>query len=426
MPLGGLETTDGMAVEVLDPGLHNTDAGPDFCNAKVKIGGVLWCGCVEIHSKASDWRAHGHGADPRYDNVVLHVVGADDYRAETSAGTRPPQALLEVPGRVAENYAELMAADTYPPCAGAIPDVPPVRVHTWLNSLLAERLERKTADIVRRVEDCQGAWETACFTTLARSYGFGVNSDALEEWAVALPLQLVGRHRDDPFQVEAMFMGTAGLLLPDSMPAKGRTDGLADPYYKRMEAEYAFLKHKFSLEEMRPGAWKFLRLRPQNFPYIRLSQLAALYCSGRAGMSRIAECGSYAEAAGLVSSQPSEYWRTHYAFGKESTYSAKRLSAQSANVVVINAVAPLMFAYGRHKNDETLCDRAITLLEEAKAEDNHVTRKWSGCGVEAANGAESQALVQLKTRYCDRKDCLRCRFGYEYLKSKWKETHRRG
>ncbi|MCR5130323.1 MAG: DUF2851 family protein [Prevotella sp.] len=417
LPVGDLMTTDGQLVEVVDPGLHNRNAGPDFFNAKVKVGGTLWVGNVEIHNSSSDWYQHGHDRDAAYDNVVLHVcavIDRDDIL--TASGRRLPQVKISVPPVVLDHYEQLIHTDKYPPCYQIIPSLSPLLVHSWMSALQTERLEQKTEAISRRVALCDGSWEAAYFTTLARNFGFGINGDAFEQWALSIPLSAVGHHRDDLFQVEAIFMGQAGLLSPDSLLERYRENAMAEGYFTRLRNEYLYLQHKFSLKPIDHHLWRFLRLRPQNFPYIRISQLAQLYFGCRASLSQIVECKSVKEFLEVLDTQATEYWQTHYVFGAESTRSSKRLSAASRKLIIINTVVPVLFAYGRHKRDDRLCDRAFDLLEELQAEKNHITQMWQECGLSVTTAGDSQALIQLKNEYCDRKDCLRCRIGFEYLK----------
>ncbi|MBR4566739.1 MAG: DUF2851 family protein [Prevotella sp.] len=415
-PLHALTTTDDRLVEVIDPGLYNRrNAGPDFFNAKVRIGSTLWVGNVEIHTNASDWYAHGHDRDSAYDNVVLHVVGNADVNVKNSRGDYLPQMVLEVPSAVKEHYEELLHTDQYPPCYSIIPNLSRLLVHSWMAALQTERLEQKTEAIRQRAERAGGSWEDAYFVTLARNYGFGINSDAFEEWAQRVPLSAVGKHRDDLFQIEAMFFGQAGLLNPDAMSTLHRADALADDYFCRLRNEYQYLAHKFSMEPMDAKMWRFLRLRPQNFPYIRISQLANLYYERRSGLSSLIECKTIEDIQQLLATQVTPYWQTHYTFGAESRHSEKRMSAASLNLIIINTAIPMLFAVGRHRQKEELCDRAFDLLEQLKAENNHIVSTWQECGLEAHSAGDSQALIQLKNEYCDRRDCLRCRFGYEYL-----------
>lgn len=415
LPLDPLFTSRGERVEVIDPGLHNRNAGPDFFNAKVKIDGALWVGNVEIHDRASDWYAHGHDQDAAYDNVVLHVCGDIDRPVVNSQGRMLPQLQLSVPERVAAHYAELQATDKYPPCYRIIPSLSKLVLHSWMSALQTERLERKTIDIERRVERVEGDWERACFVTLARAFGFSLNGDAFEQWALSMPLHAVDHHRDDLFQVEAFFLGQAGLLDVLAMPERQRERALADDYFQRLRSEYAFLKNKFGLTPMDGHQWKYLRLRPQNFPQIRLAQLANLYYERRTGLRSLVESESIASLREQYTTQVTPYWSTHYSFGCESDRNDKRLTQQTLDTIILNAAIPMLFAYGRHQGDERLCDRAFDFLEQLRAEDNHIVRMWSECGMDVVSAGDSQALIQLKKEYCDKRDCLRCRIGHEYL-----------
>ena len=416
LPLSELRTTDGRSVEVIDSGLLNMHAGPDFFNAKVRIDGVMWVGNVEIHERSADWFLHGHDTDAAYNNVVLHVAAVVDADVVTERGDRLPQVQLAVPQQVLSNYRRLLAFDRYPPCREAVLPLDAIKKRSWLSALVAERLNEKTEAIRRRVALFEGSWEAAFFATMARSFGFGVNSEAFEQWAERLPLMQIAHHRDDPFQVEAMFMGMAGLLDEAQMTPTTRDAALADPYFLSLKREFGYLSRKFRLEPMARQAWRFLRLRPQNFPYIRMSQLAQLYCSRRVGLAEITACESVKQLHVVLQTSVSDYWRTHYTFGKESSLNEKRLSTASLNLLAINAAVPVLHVWGCYRDDERLVQRALDWLEELPAEDNTYIRLWKECGVEARNAADTQALIQLQHRYCERKDCLRCRFGYYSMK----------
>lgn len=418
LPLKELRTTDGRLVEVIDVGLHNHHAGPDFFNAKVKIDDTLWVGNVEIHQRSSDWYLHGHDHDAHYNNVVLHVVAEADREVQTESGLWLPQLVITVPESVVTGYRQLLATDMYPPCYRIIPDLSRLTVHSWMAALQTERLEQKTQAIAQRVEHCNGSWEDAYFTTLARNFGFGINGEAFEQWAQYVPLNAVGKHRDDLFQIEAIFMGQAGLLSLDAIPTRYHETAQQEGYFDKLKNEYTYLAHKFSLTPMNPSAWRFLRLRPQNFPHVRISQLANLYYERRAGLSALLECESVEQLRQLLATHVTPYWETHYTFGSESTKSTKNISASSMNLLIINTAVPMLFAVGRHRQKEELCDRAFDILEQLGAERNHIITMWKECGLEVTTAGESQALIQLKKEYCDRKDCLRCRIGFEYLKQK--------
>lgn len=415
-PLTELSTTQGRRVEVIDPGLHNSNAGPDFFNAKVKIDGTLWVGNIEIHDKASDWVLHGHYKDERYDNVILHVCGCVDAEVMNSKGEYLTQMVLSVPDSVIKNYKELLSVDQYPPCYQIIPSLARLTVHAWMSALQTERLSQKTEAIEERVKRCNGDWENAYFVTLARNFGFGINGDAFEEWALHIPLHAVDHHRDDLFQIEAIFMGQAGLLELDTIPERYQKDALNDGYFAKLRKEYQYLAHKFGLKPMDYKLWRFLRLRPQNFPHIRISQLAYLYHQRRASLSQLLETYSVKDAKEVLATAVTPYWETHYTFGSTSVRNDKNLSPFSLNLLCINTVVPILFAYGRHRGEEKYCDRAFDFLEQLKPENNHIIRLWQQCGLVVENAGDSQALIQLKKEYCDKKECLRCRFGYEYLK----------
>lgn len=403
-------------VEVIDTGLQNTNSGPDFFNAKVKIGGTIWVGNVEIHDRSSDWYGHHHEQDKAYNNVVLHIAQTIDAEVQTESGQLVPQMQLDVPETVAEHYRELLQTDSYPPCYKVIPNLSKLMLHSWMSALQTERLESKTEAIKRRVEQCNGSWEAAYFTTLARSFGLGLNSEAFEAWGKSIPLQAVAHHRDDLFQIEALFMGQAGLLEPERIAPKYRSEAMKEGYFTKLRNEYLYLQHKFNLVPMDATQWRFLRLRPQNFPHIRIAQLANLYYSRRSDLSMLTECDTVERVEDMLRTGVTPYWETHYAFGSVSERNEKRLSPASLHLLMINTAVPMLFAYGRYQSDEKLCDRAFAFLDTLKAESNHIVRMWKECGLGVENAGDSQALIQLKKEYCDRKDCLRCRIGYEYLR----------
>ena len=405
-PLKELKTTTGQQVEVIDTGLANTDAGPGFFNAKLKLDGVLWIGNIEIHERSSDWFKHGHHADAGYNSVILHIASEIDMEISRSNGERIPQIQLICPEAVRTNYKELLETDSYPPCYRIIPSLPPFTAHSWMSALQMERFEQKATLLNERLKRCQGNWEDAFFITLARNFGFGLNGDAFETWAHQLPFRAVDKHRNDLFQIEAIFFGQAGIL----------EDSDGDGYYLRLKKEYTYLQHKFGLIPMDASLWRFLRLRPANFPHIRIAQLACLYHRAYGLLSRIMETETLQGVRDILKGGTSEYWLTHYTFGGSSPSRPKTLSNTSLDLLIINTVVTFLYAYGLHKGNRVLCARAGSFLEELKAENNYITRMWEQCGMKASNAADSQALIQLKKEYCDKKKCLYCRIGYEYLK----------
>ena len=390
LPLKPLTTVEGQTVEVIDPGLHNHDQGPDFFNAKIRLDGTVWAGNVEVHLRSSDWYRHGHESDATYNSVILHVVGEVDAEVVTQEGKTLPQVRLDIPEHIRRSYEELCRTEDYPRCHRIISSIPSIKVRPWMDALLVERLKERSEKVAERAERTGGDWERATFVTLGRSFGFGLNGDAFERWAMRIPLSAAGKHRDDLFQIEALFLGMAGLI--------DEVEGLrSSQEVLLLRQEYAFLKHKFSLgDAMERADWRFLRTRPSNFPSARILQIAELYHSGRAQMSS------------LLGAQSVEELQTCLA--------VKGMTAASRRLLIINTVVPLLFAYGRHTSNDDICQRAIRLLETLPAENNYILRQWQECGLKVSTAADSQALIQLKRQYCDRTDCLRCRFGYEYLK----------
>ncbi len=390
LPLKPLTTVEGQTVEVIDPGLHNHDQGPDFFNAKIRLDGTVWAGNVEVHLRSSDWYRHGHESDAAYNSVILHVVGEVDAEVVTQEGKTLPQVRLDIPEHIRRSYEELCRTEDYPRCHRIISSIPSIKVRPWMDALLVERLKERSEKVAERAERTGGDWERATFVTLSRSFGFGLNGDAFERWAMRIPLSAAGKHRDDLFQIESLFLGMAGLI--------DEVEGLrSSQEVLLLRQEYAFLKHKFSLgDAMERADWRFLRTRPSNFPSARILQIAELYHSGRAQMSS------------LLGAQSVEELQTCLA--------VKGMTAASRRLLIINTVVPLLFAYGRHTSNDDICQRAIRLLETLPAENNYILRQWQECGLKVSTAADSQALIQLKRQYCDRTDCLRCRFGYEYLK----------
>lgn len=402
-----LTMSNGRKIAVIDPGTQNTDAGPDFFNAKIKIGDTLWAGNVEIHERASDWAAHRHDKDRAYDSVILHVVNIDDAEVLTSDNKAIAKAVLRVPEKIEKNIEWLLSRDTPVPCANRLKDIAPIYISDWMTALITERLERKTKEIYARLEFSGKDWNEAFYITLMRNFGFSVNGDAFEYLAKSLPYKIILKHRNNPLQVEALLFGQARLL--DDEKAE------PEPYYLSLVQEYDFLRKKYDLAPVEFSQYKSLRMRPDNFPYIRIAQAAAMFIKNDLLFSQILETEDIDRLRNYFNVEPTEFWRTHYHFRFASPPKNKSIGKNSANIVLINTVVPILFAYGKAKSKPEFCDRAMRLLEQLPAENNSITRLFAEAGVKSDNAVDSQALVQLRREYCDRKKCLYCRIGFRVI-----------
>ena len=400
-------TNDGRRVRVIDVGLHNMDAGPDFFNAKVEIDGQMWVGNIEIHVRASDWKRHHHDTDPAYDNVILHVVQKDDAPVYRTNGERIPQVELRVSPQFNEQYEALVNAKQDVPCLARIKQVPQLTITEWMERLAFERLLDKVDRVRTMLEQLAGNWEEVCYITLARTLGFGLNNDAFERLARSTPLRLLGKHSDSLLQIEALLYGQAGMLNP--------CEHTADAYYQQLCKEYRFLATKFSLTPLEPQAWKLFRIRPQNFPYRRIAMMAHFLQGGFQLMARIIEAPDEKALRALFEVNLTGYWATHYTFGKPVFQPAKALSNSSIDIVLINTVAPLLYARGELTGDYPLTEKAVALLEALRPEKNSIVSQFSYAGIPCTDALTSQALIQLKRNYCESHKCIYCKIGHWLL-----------
>jgi hypothetical protein len=403
-----LTTTDGQALEIQHPGEWNDHAGPDFFNARLRIGDTTWAGNVEMHLRASEWLAHRHSDDAAYDNVVLHVVFEDDQPIARASGERIPCLELKgrIPAKILENYQRLEHERAWIPCQSFFKNIPDIVRLNWLDRLLVERLEQKTAAVAEMLAATENHWEEAFYRLLARNFGLKVNAEPFEALARSLPLLTLAKHKNDLKQVEALLFGQAGFL----------EETFKDEWPKALAQEYKFLKHKYNLAPMAASQWKFLRLRPANFPTVRLAQFAALVHQSAHLFSKILEAKNLRELENLFDVQPGDYWLTHFQFDKPSVKRPKHLGRDFVHLLIINAIAPFLFHYGKTREQEEFQKRALRLLEELPPEANAIVDGWADLGVSAKNAYQTQALIHLKTRYCDAKRCLECAIGNAILK----------
>lgn len=404
-----LKTTEGLQVEVIDGGLINTDAGPDFFNAKIKIGDTLWAGDVEIHLKSDEWNKHHHHLDKAYNSVILHVVEYMNSEVFNENGQSVPQMILSVQEKVITRAGLLLKNPEKISCQDQLSNVPRNIISSWLDVLSIERLERKTQDIYNNLQRFNNSWNDVFYVLLTRSYGFGLNSEAFERLALSLPYNIIQKHRNSLFQIEALLFGQAGML---------QNDALQDEYYLRLRNEYLFLQKKYLLKPLESYLFKSLRVRPQSFPQIRLAQLAAVLQQSISLFSSILEIEDIKQLRHFFQLNASDYWQSHYVFGKTSVQRSKFPGSHSLNVILINTVAPVLFAYGRKLDLQKYCDRSFSMLESLKPECNSIVENFYNCGIIANNALETQALIQLKREYCDKRKCLYCKIGYFLLSSK--------
>lgn len=402
-----MATNTGKKVRVVDPGLLNTDAGPDFFNAKIEIDGHMWVGNVEMHYRATDWKRHHHDSDKAYDSVILHVVAKDDAPVRRTNGELIPQLVLEVSPQFNADYASLVGATIEVPCATKIKQVPHLTIVEWVEGLAFERLHGKVERIHQLLDSFNGSWEDVCYVTLARNFGFGINNDAFERLARRTPLRLLGKHSDSVLQIEALLFGQAGML-------DAQKPGM-DSYYNQLCTEYAFLSNKFQLTPMEKESWKLFRIRPQNFPYRRIAMLAQFIEGGFRMMNRILEAEGEKEMRALFEVELSGYWTKHYTFGKPNERATATLSRNSIDIILINTVAPLLYAYGELTGNYEMTDKAIKLLEDLRAESNSIVSHFVAYGIDCPDALTSQALVQLKREYCDARKCIYCKIGHHLL-----------
>ena len=402
-------TTEGETVEPLQSGQVNTHAGPDFTDARIRIGDTLWAGCVEVHLKSSDWERHGHHADPAYNNVVLHVVYQHDADTWNARLQKIPVMELHFDARYYENYNRLADSKARIACGEElVGKVDECSLTLWLERMAIERLEQKSDAIMQTYAATGNNWEESLYRRLARNFGFSLNALPFESLAKSLPFNILLKHKDNLQQIEALLFGQAGMLADAH---------LTDTYYTELRKEYLYLQKKFSLEPIDGYLWKFLRLRPINFPTLRIAQFAALIHRNEHLFSQVIEAKSVDICEKLFDLQASAYWNTHYVFGKESPVRHKSFGKTAFQTVLINTVVPFLFAYGKARGKEDFCVRAVNMLENLPPEKNSVLAQWEGLGIHNTDAFTSQALLQLANEYCRPKRCLSCSIGNKIVRN---------
>jgi len=400
--------SEGEKIEIIHPGEHNTDSGPDFFNTRIKIGDTIWVGNAEIHVKASDWNRHNHDQNSAFDNVILHVTYENDIPVYTSKGLKIPAIELTFDQQYLTNYSVLMADQQWIPCGDQVNKVDRFIISAWLNKVGIERLECRIEPIHKNLADTTNNWEEVLYRQISRSFGFHVNSFPFESLAKTTPFHIVKKHAHDLFQLEALFFGQSGFL---------ENDYSDDVYYIRLKKEYEFLKTKYTLRPMDVHLWKFMRLRPVNFPTVRIAQLAALIHHHQSLFSLLFEKEQLSTLYHSIVDDLSEYWNTHYSFGKVSQFQKKTLGSESAASITINTVIPFFFVYGTVMGNRDILDRVLQFLEMISPEDNAEITNWKKVGIVPFNALESQALLQLRSHYCVKRRCLECGIGSRIIRN---------
>lgn len=398
-----LTTQQQEPVVVLHTGTLNKNQGPDFLDAKIKVGQTTWAGNVELHTCSSDWNNHRHSEDDNYKNIILHVVWRDDVQLKL------PFPVVELQNRVSnlllEKYTNLMQSPSVIPCEKLIAHAAEFIWSNWQQRLLVERLIEKSQLVTRHLAATNNHWEEAFWRMLATNFGIKVNSEAFEKIAVSLPVSILAKHKNQIHQLEALLLGQANLLRGECK----------DDYGKMLQQEYLFLKSKYKLQPIQI-ALHYLRMRPSNFPSLRLAQLAMLIHQSAHLFSKIIAAGSLQEIKKMLNVTANDYWHYHYLPGEGSSFKIKKLGTQMIDNILINTVVPVLFAYGHYFNENKYKEKALDWLETITPEKNNITKVFSDAGIKIKSAFASQALIQLKNNYCDQKRCLECAVGNNILK----------
>lgn len=399
-------STNNLNVEIVSTGYQNFNAGPDFLNAKIKINNTLWAGNVEIHVKASDWIKHNHNSDPNFDNIILHVVYEADFFDQSNKHEN--FTTIEIKSFISEEtlkkYFNLINSQSSIPCQKNISQISFIKINPWLNRIAVERLENKTTAIKQLLSKTAMDWETTFYIWFVSSFGMKLNNTAFQLLANSLSLKTLIRHSENTFQIEALLYGQAGLLEYE----------FVDEYPNSLKNEYNFLATKYTLKSINPSIWKFMRTRPDNFPTVRISQLANILKNFKLLLAMITN--SKADKSNiykLLNTEASEYWLSHSVFDKisDKKRSSRKLGNSATDSLVINAIIPFIFLYGKFHNNEDFIENAIDILQSIEAEDNKIIRTWKSLNINAENALESQALIELYNSYCSNKLCLNCSIG---------------
>jgi hypothetical protein len=403
-----LRTSNNEEITITNVGQYLELAGPDFFNAQIMIGDQVWAGNVEIHLKSSDWYVHHHERDAAYENVILHVVWEHDTEIYRKNNTEIP--VLELKKYVEKdtitNYQSLMAPKAWIFCEKELTDVSPFILKNWQERLFFERLERKSKAIYELLEQTNNDWEAVLFCMLAKNFGLNTNGESFLKIATSIPFLIIRKESHEVENLEALLFGSAGLLDVEK----------EDNYFKDLKFRYYYLLHKYQIEKISCNPVQFFKHRPDNFPTIRLSQLANLYHSNQSLFSQISELNSVKAIYALFQVSESSYWQEHYQFDKVSSKKKKMLSKSFIDLIIINTLIPIQFAYAKSRGEE-IVEQLIHLLNEVAPEKNAIMNKFRSFGIKPMSAFETQAMLQLKNEYCSKSRCLECAIGMELMKA---------
>ncbi|MBK9734892.1 MAG: DUF2851 family protein [Saprospiraceae bacterium] len=406
LPLHHYQTTEGHTLDIIDFGTYNTDSGPDFFNGKINIDGTIWAGNIEMHVFSSDWLKHKHQYDAAYENVILHVVYENDIPVSSSHTLIPTLELKgKIPKSYINNYLNLIQSTNKIPCQHLISNVDKGKINLWKYTLTVERLENKSSLVNEIFTESRGDWEETLYIMLAKYFGSKVNKEPFEQLARSLPLSIIHKNKNNRTAFESLFFGQAGMLLAD----------YKDDYFVKLKSEFQYQQKKYKLKPINPVSWKFSKLRPVNFPTIRIAQFVGLMYGVTFLFSRIREAERPEEIKKMLQSNVDEYWLTHYKFGTTSALKSKRIGEDFMNVLLINTIAPLLFCYGKFIGEDKYKEMAISILEDIPGENNAIIRLWKSLEITSSSAFDSQALIQLKSMYCDQYKCLSCKIGNELI-----------
>lgn len=399
-----LKSAEGEKIEIIHQGQRNYDAGPDFLNAKIKVGGTIWAGNIELHLKNSDWVKHKHSNNKAYDNIILHVVYENNAKLNLNCPTL--ELKQHIRPSLLERYEQLMQLNKGIACEQHIAQVKSITKTHMLERTLVERLEEKTKAIETHLAQTNNNWNEVFYRLIARSFGLKINQDAFEHLAAHTPLKIFAKHKQNLLQIEALLFGQAGFLERD----------MQDAYFISLKKEYAYLRKLYSLKSSAAHQFKFLRLRPANFPTIRLAQLAQLLFQSEHLFSKLSAIEHLKDLYPHFELAVSYYWQQHYQFGEESARPAKKKIGKAfIDLIIINTIIPALYIYGKMNGVKKIQEKTLRWLEELKAEQNNITKKMLSYGFPVDTAKDSQAIIELKKNYCDAKRCLHCSIGFSIL-----------